>query len=135
MRISSVINLYALLLLSENSKHGYELIKEISVRLGRKVSPSQVYPFLRSLEKNKLVASVTSRTRDKKDYKLTPKGKKLVGGLISSFSAITRSAISSNLLVCAHCSAQVYGKAFFKKIGNKKVGFCCKYCADSLVSP
>lgn len=56
VKIGSLVKLYTILLLSEEHKHGYDLMKELEEKLGRKISTSQVYPFLNILEKNKLIS-------------------------------------------------------------------------------
>ncbi|UCE97082.1 MAG: PadR family transcriptional regulator, partial [Candidatus Bathyarchaeota archaeon] len=39
-----------LTILYENPSHGYEILNKFQKRVGKKVSPSLVYPFLKQLE-------------------------------------------------------------------------------------
>ena len=78
VKIGSLVKFYTILLLSEEPKHGYDLMKELEETLGRKISTSQVYPFLKLLEKNRLIKIEEIGEREKKIYQLTKNGKKFV---------------------------------------------------------
>jgi DNA-binding PadR family transcriptional regulator len=131
IRIGSIVKLYTILLLSEHPKHGYELMRELQERLGRKVSPSQVYPFLNTLERHGIIKVEKRGKRDKKVYCLTKKGRKFVARTLTRFGELVELAIEPKLKVCAHCGCKVYEGAHIEKIGNHMLTFCCHHCAES----
>ncbi len=131
MQINSLVNFYILLMLNEKPKYGYELIKEVGGKLERKVSPSQVYPFLTVLSNKGIVFAERSGNRDKKTYRLSAKGKVFVSRLVSRFAGLINASLSSNLTLCAHCGCSVYGTGFRQKFGRRQLSFCCQYCAAS----
>jgi DNA-binding MarR family transcriptional regulator len=106
-------------------------MKELEEKLGRKVSTSQVYPFLQTLENNKLIKVEKKEARDKKIYSLTKEGKNFVDSILSRFGDLIHVAIEPRLSVCAHCGCKVYEGGYKEKIGKKELIFCCKYCAES----
>lgn len=122
---------YILLLLFEGQKHGYQIMSNVERRLGQKVSPSLVYPFLRLLEEQGLVnskeRSIGQKTR--KVYSLTGRGRSLCNKLFRQFTTIVSSAIEPSMEVCAHCGCRVYKDAYFEEIKGIRIAFCCKYCA------
>ncbi len=131
IKIGSLVKFYTLLLLNESSKHGYELMKELREKLGKNISPSQVYPFLNLLQKNKLIKVEKTGSREKKIYSLTSEGRRFVSGLISRFGELIEIAIEPKLKVCAHCGCKVYEGGYRERIGKKELVFCCRYCANS----
>lgn len=131
VKVSSLVKLYIIISLNEGNKHGYELIKELEKKLGKQISASQVYPFLETLKKNKLIKVKKIGKREKKIYSITPKGKKFVKSLLSRFGELVEIAIEPKLKVCAHCGCKIYDGGYTKLIGGKKLTFCCKYCASS----
>ena len=56
IKITNMLKFYTLCLLATGPKHGYDLIKELEEKLGRRISASNIYPFLSILSKNKLIA-------------------------------------------------------------------------------
>jgi len=92
--LTNPTKLYVLLLLHESDKHGYEIITEFMKRLGKKLSPGQIYPLLRSMMKKDLVDFYEEYQgkRKKKIYKLTQKGKEFceesVGRLKEMFEVL-----------------------------------------------
>ena len=122
---------YILLLLFEGQKHGYQIMSNVEQRLGQKVSPSLVYPFLRLLEEESLVRlkerTIGQKTRNV--YSLTASGRTLCNKLFRQFTTIVSSAIEPSMEVCAHCGCRVYKDAYSEEINGRKVMFCCKYCA------
>ena len=122
---------YILLLLFEGQKHGYQIMSNVERRLGQKVSPSLVYPFLRLLEEQGLVKSkeknIGQKTRNV--YSLTGSGRTLCNKLFRQFTTIVSSAIEPSMEVCAHCGCRVYKDAYSEEIKGRKIMFCCKYCA------
>ena len=55
LKISNVSRFFSLLLLYEKPRHGYELLVEVGKGTGQRQSAGQVYPFLRALQKQKLI--------------------------------------------------------------------------------
>ncbi len=131
IKITNLVKFYTLLLLAEKEKHGYEIIKEISNRTGKRVSPGQIYPFLKMLEKKGYIKSGEPTEREKKQYKLTKDGKTFVQKMLGRFGDLVRLAVEPQIEECAHCGCKVYGKAYKKKIKNQQLSFCCQYCAKS----
>jgi len=131
IKVTNMVKFYALGMLYEGPKHGYEIIKTISERLNKKVSPGQIYPFLAKLEKNKLIISGKKGERDKKAYSLTPAGKKFVQGMLHKFGDLVELAIEPNLTKCAHCGCEVFKGGHREKVKGKELAFCCKHCAAS----
>lgn len=129
IKVTNIVKLYALLLLSEKKKHGYELIKEIGGRLDKKISAGEIYPFLNRLKKAGYIKAELAGKRDKKVYGLTPAGRKFVKSMLSKFANLIELAIEPSLTQCAHCGCKIFGSGFVKKIRGKKFAFCCKYCA------
>ncbi|MBI2970954.1 MAG: PadR family transcriptional regulator [Candidatus Aenigmarchaeota archaeon] len=127
MRVDNLVKLYTLLLLQGRPKHGYELLKTTGERLGRNVSPGQMYPFLKRLQKLGYVRVQESGSREKKAYALTAKGKKFSQLMIGRFSGIMDLALKSRLRTCAHCGCEVYRGGYRKSSRN----FCCRNCAQA----
>lgn len=69
------LRLVALQLISENPRHGYDIIKEVESRFGGAYAPSPgvIYPLLTMLEELGLVAMSTTEGA-KKLYTITPEG-------------------------------------------------------------
>ena len=126
---------YILTLLYEGGKHGYEIMTSLEGRLGRKASPSLVYPFLKVLQDQGYVAlrSIRIGRKQKKVYSLTPSGKAFCDRLFRQFANIVSSAIEPTLQVCAHCGCRVYKDAHLQDVNGRKLAFCCRYCARSYV--
>ena len=108
VKIGSLVKFYTIFLLSEEPKHGYDLMRELEEKLGRNISTSQVYPFLNILEKNRLIRIGEIGERDKKIYKLTKSGKEFVNGFLQRFGDLFHIAIKPKLTTCAHCGCKVY---------------------------
>jgi len=75
--LTNPTKLYVLLMLHESDMHGYQLIEEFKRRLGKKLSPGQIYPLLKlMMEKNLIdVYEEFQGKRKRKIYTLTKKGK------------------------------------------------------------
>ncbi len=131
VKVNSLVKFYTILLLSEQPKHGYELMKELAEKLDRKISASQVYPFLRILSGKGIIKAEAAGERDKKTYGLTRKGRAFVNQLLGRFGELAHLAVEPRLTVCAHCGCKVYGSAYRKKVRGKELAFCCRYCAGS----
>lgn len=131
VKIGSLVKFYIVLLLKEGPKHGYDLMKELEKKLGSNISASQVYPFLNTLKKNKLVRVEETGSRDRKTYKLTSKGEKFVEKILGRFGDLIDIAVEPRLSVCAHCGCKVYEGGHQEKINGKELNFCCHHCARS----
>src|SRR3989338_3758329 len=99
IEIGSLVKFYIILLLNEGQKHGYTLMKELEEKLNRKISASQVYPFLKILKKNKLIKIEVIKEREKKVYKLTSKGKEFVNNFLHKSGNLLAAVIKSFLLL------------------------------------
>lgn len=128
VKITNMLKFYTLCLLATGPKHGYDLIKELQAKLGRKVSASNVYPFLGSLRKNGLIKFDKVGKRDKKTCHLTPKGKNFTRQMFSKFGDLINAAIAARVTVCP-CGCRIYSGGFEKKISGRTVKFCCSHCA------
>lgn len=125
------IRLNVLLLLNAGPKHGYELIKNLGILTGKKVSSGQIYPMLRNLRNRKLVEVVSKGNREKKVYSLTIQGRKAILNALSKMDGLLDFFIKSRTNSCAHCGCEVYRGGCKIKIGSKSVYFCCGNCANS----
>ncbi len=129
-KISSLIKLSVLLLLAnEGRKYGYEIIKSLEKKIGKKISPGEIYPFLKNLKKYDLVVTKKFGAREKKVYSLTKTGKSFVKGVSDKFNTMIDSAIRTRLTKCAHCGCEIYKGAYHKTAKGKKMTFCCSSCA------
>ncbi|MBI3051216.1 PadR family transcriptional regulator [Candidatus Woesearchaeota archaeon] len=131
MQINSLVKFYSLLLIGEEPKHGYELMKELQAKLDRGISPSQVYPFLAQLAKKGLISVESTGVRDRKTYRLTKTGKRFVTEFLGSLEDLISASVKSSLTACAHCGCKVFGKAKSRLVGGKQLSFCCTACAKS----
>lgn len=131
VKVTNLVKFYTVLLINSKPMHGYDIIKEISEKLGKKISPGQIYPFLQSLEKNGYVLHGKPDERDKKEYHFTPSGKKFVSEMIDKFGSVMEAAIETKIKVCVHCGAKILGLGHAEKIKGKMLMFCCPYCAAS----
>lgn len=131
VKIGSMVKFYTILLLRESPKHGYDLMKELEGKLGVRIGASQVYPFLCTLEKNRLISIKSTGERDKKVYSLTAEGRKFIGRYLERFGDLIDAAISEKLTICAHCGCKLYQGGYKEQIKGKQMVFCCHYCADA----
>ncbi|MBS3108275.1 PadR family transcriptional regulator [Candidatus Woesearchaeota archaeon] len=131
IEIGSLVKFYIILLLNEGQKHGYTLMKELEEKLNRKISASQVYPFLKILKKNKLIKIEVIKEREKKVYKLTSKGKEFVNNFLHKSGNLLAAVIESKISSCAHCECKIYESNYKEKINGKLLIFCCEHCAKS----
>jgi len=79
------------LMLLEKDMYGYSMVKHIEGQ-GYKVEENTLYPLLRRLEKNGLIASKwdVSEDRPRKFYAITPAGRALRAGLLDVWKAQNR---------------------------------------------
>jgi len=131
IKITNMAKFYALLLLYEKPRHGYELIHCIGEKLGEKTGPGQIYPFLKKLQKNGLIVLKKSGKREKKVYALTKEGRAFARGIIERMGNLIDLAVEPKLTVCAHCGCKVYGQFHEESVKGKRLRFCCCPCAES----
>ena len=131
--LSDFSRFYILLILYEGPAHGYSILSRFKQRLGKKVSPSLVYPFLQQLEEKGLVKHTLKPVgeKEKKVFELTKEGKELSIGLFKRFAGLVSIAIEPSLNVCAHCGCKVYEGGYREVIDGKDTTFCCMHCANS----
>ncbi|MEM3673330.1 MAG: PadR family transcriptional regulator [Candidatus Bathyarchaeia archaeon] len=131
--ISDFSRFYILTILYEGPCHGYSIIEKFKKRVGKEVSPSLVYPFLRQLEKRKFVKHYTKPVgaKKRKVFELTPEGRKLCKQLFKRFSALVSVAIEPSLEVCANCGCKVFEGGYKEVVDGKELTFCCVHCAQS----
>jgi DNA-binding PadR family transcriptional regulator len=131
--VSDFSRFYILIILYEGPSHGYSIISKFKKRIGKEISPSLVYPFLRQLEQKGLVKHTLKPigAKKKKVFELTKEGKKLCKQLFKRFSTLTSIAIEPILEMCAHCGCKVYEGGYREIINGREMTFCCTYCAAS----
>lgn len=129
--VSDFSRFYILTVLYEGPSHGYNILKRFREGLGKDVSPSLVYPFLKRLEQRGLVKHTIKPVgeKDRKVYQLTREGKKLCRRLFKRFAALVSTAIEPSLNACASCGCKVYEGGYMEKIDGEETVFCCKHCA------
>ncbi|MBI2649968.1 PadR family transcriptional regulator [Candidatus Woesearchaeota archaeon] len=128
IKINNMVKFYTLCLLATDSKHGYDLIKELEKKLGRRISASNVYPFLSTLRKNKLIKFDKVGKRDKKTYHLTSSGKSFTKQMFSKFGDLINIAIEPRITACP-CGCKIYSGGYAKTIRGNLIKFCCSHCA------
>jgi len=131
--ISDFSRFYILTILYESPSHGYAIISKFKERLGKDITPSLVYPFLRDLERQGMVRYTLKPVGKKKRkvFELTEAGKKFCERLFKRFATLISAALKPNMLVCHHCGCKVYEGGYAEKIGGKETTFCCSHCAES----
>lgn len=129
--VSDFSRVYMLTILYEGPAHGYEIISKFKKALGKDVSPSLVYPFLRRLEEKGLVSYTLKPVgaKKKKVFELTPKGKEFAQKLFRRFSELISVTLEPSLDICAHCGCKVYEGGYKETIQDKDYVFCCIHCA------
>ena len=128
IKITNMVKFYTLCLLAAGPKHGYDLIKELQVKLGRRISASNVYPFLNVLSKNELIKFDKIGKRDKKSYYLTQDGKKFTKNIFIKFGDLINIAVEPRITTCP-CGCRIYSGGHMGKIRGKIMKFCCSHCA------
>jgi DNA-binding PadR family transcriptional regulator len=131
--ISDFSRFYILTILYEGPCHGYLILSKFKKRIGKEISPSLVYPFLKQLEKKGLVKYSIKQvgTKKKKVFELTEEGKELCKKLFKRFSALISIAIEPSLNICANCGCKIYEGGYKEIIDGKEMIFCCVHCAQS----
>ncbi len=125
INVSHTARLYTLLLLRQQPRHGYELIKTIGDITGDEPSTSHIYPFLSTLQDNGLVEEADTGDRGKTVYRLTADGEAFVDDQVASLGKLVDAAIEGRLAECAHCGAIIY-EGGYEEGGET---YCCKHCA------
>ena len=128
IKINNMLKFYTICLLATEPEHGYDLIKELEKKLGRKISASNVYPFLTNLRKNKLIKIDKIGNRDKKVYRLTAEGKNFTKEMFSKFGDLINIAIEPRIKTCP-CGCRIYSGGHSEKIKGRTLYFCCTHCA------
>lgn len=134
--VSDFSRFYILTILYEGPDHGYSILSKYQRRVGKKISPGIVYPFIQQLEKKNLI-SVKSEMighKEKKLYTLTDEGIIFCNRLFSRFANLVAVAIEPGLDVCAHCGCRMYEGGYKEIIKGKNLTFCCIHCAAAYKS-
>ncbi len=133
IKITNMLKFYTLCLLATGPKHGYDLIKELESKLGRKVSASNMYPFLDTIRKSRLIKFDKIGKRDKKTYYLTTEGKNFTKQMFSKFGDLINIAIEPKITTCP-CGCKIYSGGHIIKVKGKLMKFCCSHCAGKYKS-
>ncbi len=74
--VKSFLDLFILTFLSEESKHGYQLMAELRTRTSVRIGAGTVYPLLYELEKQRFVSAewTSPSRRSRRVYKITETG-------------------------------------------------------------
>ena len=129
VKVDSFIKLHTLISLNNNEKNGYELMKELGNRLDKKISASNVYPFLKELKQNYLVNY--RQFGRQKVYNLTESGKEFVNETLLKFNDVIQESLKRKITKCTHCGCEVYNNKYTEIVNGKRSAFCCSHCADS----
>ncbi|GAB4324861.1 MAG: hypothetical protein Kow0069_30610 [Promethearchaeota archaeon] len=131
--LSDFTRLYILLVLFEQPRHGYGIISTFRERLGKEISPSLVYPFLKRLKQAGLVTveSEQQGERERKKYVLTEKGLDFTRRLFRRFASIVSQAIEPTVTACVHCGAKLYDGGHVEEVDGEELVFCCTHCAGA----
>ena len=131
--VSDFSRVYILTILHVGPAHGYQIISKFKKIVGKEISPSLVYPFLKKLEGKGLVEHSLKPVgiKKKKVFELTLEGRRFSEQLFKRFSELIGVALEPSLEVCAHCGCKVYEGSYIEKIKNKELTFCCCHCAAS----
>jgi PadR family transcriptional regulator, regulatory protein PadR len=132
--VSDFSRVYILTLLHEGPVHGYEIISTFKKVIGKEVSPSLVYPFLKQLEQKGLVKHTLKPVgaKKRKVFELTAEGRAFSEQLFKRFSELISVALAPSLEVCAHCGCKVLeGSGYSERIKDRELTFCCIHCAAS----
>ncbi len=133
--ISDFSRFYILTILYEGPTHGYGILRKFQSRVGKKISPGLVYPFLQRLEEKGLVGQNIEMVgeKERKVHHLTEEGRALTNRLFQRFSQLVSVAIEPSLDVCAHCGCKIYEGGHRQTVEGEELVFCCSHCAASYV--
>lgn len=133
IKITNMLKFYTMCLLATGPKHGYDLIKDLEEKLERRISASNVYPFLDSLRKNRLIKFDKVGKRQKKTYYLTAEGKKFADSMFTKFGDLISIAMHPRVTTCP-CGCRIYSGGHAEKIKGRMMKFCCSHCAKTYKS-
>jgi PadR family transcriptional regulator PadR len=130
--VSNFARFYILTILYEGPTHGYDIMSKYQERVGKKISPGIVYPFLQKMEEQGYVSIETEMIgeKERKVYYLTEEGERFTNQLFMRFADIVSSALEPSMDVCAHCGCKIYEGAHIEEINGKIMSFCCVHCAN-----
>ena len=131
--VSDFSRFYMLTILYEGPEHGYGILRKYKERVGKKISPGTVYPFLQQLNGKGLI-SVESHmigNKEKKLYSLTDEGRIYASAMFKRFYGIVSAAIEPSLDICPHCGCVVYKGGHKEMVEGKEQVFCCVHCAQA----
>ncbi len=122
-----------MLLYDQPCLHGYAIMELLQARLGKAISPAIVYPFLASLSKAGYVTSKKEKEgkRTKILYTMTPEGRRFSRRVFKRLSTMVSTAISSDLLACAHCGCKLYKNGYTEEVDGRRLTFCCVHCSKA----
>jgi len=88
--LTNPTKLYVMLILQESDRHGYEIISEFKRRLGKRLSPGQIYPLLKSMVKKGLVNfyEESQGKRRRRVYRLTQEGREVCEGAVEKLKEL-----------------------------------------------
>jgi len=122
--ISTLSRFYMLTLLCERPCHGYEIIEELQKKLGSKVGPGTVYPFLRRIERRGLVRKTTISQGGRKRYvyHITKEGRALCEEVLGLFhERLQLSSLILENISDAVIATDTKGKIAFWNNGASKI--------------
>ncbi len=130
--VSNFARFYILTILYEGPTHGYDIMSKYQERVGKRISPGLVYPFLQKMEEKGYVEIEIDAVgeKERKVYHLTQEGESFTHRLFTRFANIVSTALEPSLDVCAHCGCKVYEGAHIEKINGREMSFCCVHCAN-----
>lgn len=131
--VSDFSRFYILTILYEGPEHGYGILRKFHGRIGKKISPGLVYPFLQQLEEKRLISVEVEMigNKEKKLYTLTDEGRRFCNALFRRFAGLVNVAIEPSLTVCAHCGCKIYEGGHHEVIDGRETVFCCVHCAGT----
>ena len=131
--VSDFSRVYIITILYEGPVHGYQIISKFKKVIGKEISPSLVYPFLKQLEQKNLVTHTLKPigAKKRKIFELTKEGREFSEQLFKRFSELISVALEPSLEICPHCGCKVYKGGYLERIGENEMTFCCVHCAAS----
>ncbi len=133
--VSDFSRFYMLTILYEGPEHGYGILRKYKERVGKKISPGTVYPFLQQLNGKGLISveSYMIGNKEKKLYSLTDEGRIYARAMFKRFYGIVSAAIEPSLDICPHCGCVVYKGGHKEMVEGKEQVFCCVHCAQAYI--
>ena len=133
--VSDFSRFYMLTILYEGPEHGYGILRKYKERVGKKISPGTVYPFLQQLNGKGLISveSFMIGNKEKKLYSLTDEGRIYARAMFKRFYGIVSAAIEPSLDICPHCGCVVYKGGHKEMVEGKEQVFCCVHCAQAYI--